>query len=36
MVYAQPRIYLGEWDRQTPLGFSDTNESPNLGQTIRP
>ena len=25
MVYAQPSIYPGEWDVQTPLGFWDTN-----------
>ena len=36
MVYAQPRICPGEWYTQTPLGFSDTNGSPNLGQTTRP
>ncbi len=30
MVYAQPRIYLGE------LGFWDTNGSSNLSQTTRP
>ena len=36
MVYAQPRICLGEWDAQTPMIFCDTNESPNLGQTTRP
>ena len=35
MVYAQPRICPREWDAQTPLGFRDTNESPNLGQTTR-
>ena len=35
MVYAQPRICHGEWDTQTPLGFWDTNGSPNLGQTTR-
>ena len=32
MVYAHPRICLREWDAQTPLGFQDTNESPNNGQ----
>ena len=31
MVYAKPNIYPGEWDAQTPLGFWDTNGSPNLG-----
>ena len=36
MVYAQPRICLGEWNTQTALGFWDTNGSPNLGQTARP
>ena len=36
MVYAQPSICPGEWDAQTPLGFWDTNGSPNLGQTTRP
>ena len=36
MVYAQTRIYPGEWDTQTPLGFWDKNRSPNLGQTTRP
>ena len=36
MVYAQPRICPGEWDAQTPLGFSDTKGSPNLGQMTRP
>ena len=35
MVYAQPRIYPGEWDAQTPQGFWDSNRSPNLGQMIR-
>ncbi len=35
MVYAQPRICPREWDTQTPLGFWDTNELPNLGQTTR-
>ena len=35
MVYAQPRICPGEGDAQTPLGFRDTNGSPNLGQTTR-
>ena len=36
MVYAQPRICLGEWEAQTPLWFWHTNGSPNLGQTARP
>ena len=36
MVYAQPRISIGEWDAQIPLGFWDTNGSPNLSQTIEP
>ena len=36
MVYTQPRICIGEWDAQIPLGFLDTNGSPNLGQTTRP
>ena len=31
MVYAQPNICPGEWDTQTPLGFWDTDGSPNLG-----
>ena len=35
MVYAQSRICPGEWYTQTPLGFWDTNRSPNLGQTTR-
>ena len=35
MAYAQPRICPREWDAQTPLGFRDTNGSPNLGQTTR-
>ena len=35
MIYAQPRISPGEWDAQTPLGFWDTNGSPNLGLTTR-
>ena len=26
----------GEWDALTPLGFWDTNGSPNLSQTTRP
>ena len=36
MLYAQPRICPGKWDAQTPLGFWDTNGSPNLGQMTRP
>ena len=36
IVYAQPRICPGEWEAPTPLGFWDTNGSPNLGQTTRP
>ena len=36
MVHTQPRISPGEWDTQNPLGFWDTNGSPNLGQTTRP
>ena len=36
MVYAQLRIYHGEWDAQTPLEYWDTNGSPNLGQTTGP
>ena len=36
MVYVQPRVCPGEWNAQTPLGFWDTNRSPNLGQTTRP
>ena len=36
MVYAQPRICLGKGDAQTPMGFLDTNGSPNLGQSTRP
>ena len=35
MVYTQPSICPGELDTQTPLGFLDTNESPNLGQMTR-
>ena len=30
MVYAQPRICLGEWDTHTYMGFWDINRSPNL------
>ena len=36
MVYAQPSICTGEWDTQTPLGFWQTNGSPNLSQTTGP
>ena len=36
MVYAQPRIYPGQWNAQTPLGFWETNVSPYLSQTTRP
>ena len=36
MVHTQPRICPEEWDAQTPLGFWETNESSNLGQTTRP
>ena len=36
MVYAQPRICPGEGDSPTPLGFSDTNGSHNIGQMTRP
>ena len=32
-VYAQPIIRPVEWDVNISLGFWDTNESPNLGQT---
>ena len=35
MVYAQPRICPGEWDAQTPLGFWDTNGSPNLARELK-
>ena len=35
IVYAQHRICPTEWDTQIPLGFSDTNGSPNLGQMTR-
>ena len=34
MVYAQPRIFPGEWNAQTLLGFWKTNRS--LISTIRP
>ena len=36
MVYAQPRIYLEDWDAQTPLGILIYKRSPNLDQTTRP
>ena len=36
MVYAQPKICLGEWHIQTSLEFWQTNGSFNLSQTIRP
>ena len=36
MVYAQPRLYTGEWDATTSLWFWDTNGSPNLDQATRP
>ena len=36
MVYAQPRIYPGEWGTQTPMQFWHKNVSPNLSQTTRP
>ena len=36
MVCTQPRICSGEWDAQIPLGLSDTNGSPNLGQITAP
>ena len=35
MVSAQPSIYPGEWDTQTPMGFWHTNGSPNLDQTTK-
>ena len=35
MVYAQCRVCPREWDAQTPLGFWDTNGSPNLGRITR-
>ena len=35
MVYAQPRICPRKWEIQNSLGFWDTNESSNLGQTTR-
>ena len=36
MVYAQPRIFLGESDEQSPQGFLHTNGSANLGQSTEP
>ena len=36
MVYAQPSICPVKWNAQIPLGFWDTNGSPNLGQMTRP
>ena len=36
MAYTQLRIFPGEWDEQTSLGFLDTNGSSNLCQTTRP
>ena len=36
VVYAQPRIRLGEQDTQSSLVFWDTNGSPNLNQTTWP
>ena len=36
MVFAQHTIRPGKWDAQTPLGFWDTNGSPDLGQMTRP
>ena len=36
MVYAQHRICPSEWDAETPLGFLDSNGSPNLSQTTSP
>ena len=36
MLYAQPIARPGEWDVQNFMGFSDTNELPNLGQMTRP
>ena len=34
MIYAQPRINPGKWDTQTCTGFSGTNGSLNLDQTL--
>ena len=36
MVYVQASSCPGEWDSETPLGFWQTNGSPNLGQMTRP
>ena len=36
VVYARPRIRLGEWDAENPLGFWDTSRSPDLSQMTRP
>ena len=36
MIYAHQGICLGEQEVQTPLGFWDTNRSPNLSQRIKP
>ena len=36
LVYAQTRIFTGEWDTLNSLGFLDTNGSPNPGQKTRP
>ena len=36
LVYAQLRICCKKWDAQTPMGFWDTNGSPNLGPMTRP
>ena len=35
-VYAQNRIFLGEWNAQSSLGFWDIKWSLKLGQTTRP
>ena len=35
MVYTQPRICPGKSEAETPLGFWDTNRSPNIGPTTR-
>ena len=35
VVYSQPGIRPRDWDVQSSLGFSDTNRSPNPGQTTR-
>ena len=36
VVYAQPRIRLGEWDALSSLRFWDTNRSSNLVQINKP